>query len=172
MKILSARCADLPAVEWERLEELAEAEFSQYALVRETEWAQPDWCFRAFVGEEFAAFHNIILRTVRVDGIDVRVAGLNNVITVSAFRGRGVGSEMLRKSVSAWFALPGVECGMLLCADPLVHFYSKLQWRRLDAKVTYAQSTGARTWVANCMVLDPRGLIGSPHEVDLCGQPW
>jgi GNAT superfamily N-acetyltransferase len=172
VRIEVARCADLPAAEWERLEEIAEREFGQYALVRETEWAQPDWCYRAFDGAELVVFHNIILRTVRVDAVDIRVAGLNNMITLPAFRGRGAASRLLRETQPRWFDELQAEIGLLLCADALVPFYSRVGWQRLDARVTYYQTAGPRTWPANCMVLDPKGLIGSPREVDLRGLPW
>jgi GNAT superfamily N-acetyltransferase len=172
VRIEVTRCADVPAAEWQRLEEIAEGEFGQYALVRETEWAQPDWCYRAFDGEELVVFHNIILRTVRLDHDEVRAAGLNNMITLPSFRGRGAASRLLQETQPQWFDELRAEIGLLLCADALVPFYSKLGWRKLDARVAYDQSSGRKTWAANCMVLDPKGLIGSPREVDLCGLPW
>jgi GNAT superfamily N-acetyltransferase len=172
VRIEIARCADLPAEQWARLEEIAEAEFSQYALVRETEWAVPDWCYQALEGERLAAFHNIILRTVRMDGVERHVAGLNNVITLAAFRGRGVASKMLRETQTHWFESLGVQCGLLLCADPLVPFYLRLGWVKIAARVVYEQAAGSKVWPANCMVLDPHGVVVTPREVDLCGLPW
>jgi GNAT superfamily N-acetyltransferase len=172
VRIEGARCADLPAAEWERLEGIAEGEFGQFALVRETEWAQPDWCYRAFEGAELVVFHNIVLRTVSVGGVRLRAAGLNNMITLPKFRGRGAASELLRETQPRWFAELEAEIGLLLCADALVPFYSKLGWRLLESRVTYDQPAGRKTWAANCMGLDPRGLMESPREVDLCGLPW
>jgi GNAT superfamily N-acetyltransferase len=172
MRIEVTRCADVPAAEWERLEEIAEGEFGGYTIVRETAWAQPDWCYRAFDGAELVVFHNIVLRTVRVDGKDARAAGLSNMITLPAFRGRGAASRLLRETQPRWFDDLQAELGVLLCADALVAFYDKLGWRKLDARVTYDQPAGRKIWPANCMVLDPKGLIGAPREVDLCGLPW
>lgn len=172
MRIEAARCAELPAAEWERLEEIAEGEFGEYTLVRETTWAQPDWCYRAFDGAELAVFHNVVLRTVRVDGAEVRAAGLNNMITLPAFRGRGAATRLLSETQPRWFQELGAEIGLLLCADALMPFYARLGWRKLDARVTYDQPAGCRIWSANCMVLDRKGLIGAPRGVDLCGLPW
>ena len=125
-----------------------------------------------FEGDALAAFFNIVLRTVIVDGAPLRVAGLNNVITLAEFRGKGIASRALRETQSRWVDELHADCGLLLCADALVPFYQKLAWRKLDARVMYAQSSGERLWVANCMVFDPRAHVGSPREVELCGLPW
>jgi GNAT superfamily N-acetyltransferase len=172
VRVVSTRYAELPAERRAYLEEIAEAEFGQYALVRETEWAEPDWSFQVFEGESFAAFHNIILRTVRIDGIAVRAAGLNNVITLAAYRGRGVASHMLRETQPRWFEMFEVDCGMLLCADPLVPFYAGLGWKKPDAKVMYEQPSGVKTWPANCMVLKGEDSFAAAREIDLRGLPW
>jgi GNAT superfamily N-acetyltransferase len=172
MRILVARCSELPAGEWGRLEEIAEGEFSQYALVRETRWAQPDWCVRGFEAEQLAVFYNLILRTVNIDGAPVRVTGLNNMITLPAFRGRGVASRMLRDTQPWWLEEFEADCGMLLCADALVPFYAKLGWVRSEAQVRYAQPSGSKIWAANCMILSEDARYASAREIDLCGLPW
>lgn len=172
MRIEATPCCALPPEEWARLEAIAENVFGHYALVRETEWAQPDWCFRCHEGDALAAFHNLVLRSVEMDGAVVRVAGLNNMITMPAFRGRGVASWLLRATQPRWFEELDADCGMLLCAEELVPFYARLAWRRLEARVFYDQPSGKKTWAASCMVLDPKGLVGAPREVDLRGMPW
>lgn len=172
MKIVNSACAKVPTDEWARLEALAEHEFMRYEIVRETTWAEPDWNYRAYEDGELAVFYNLILRTVYVDGAAVRVAGLNNMITLEAFRGRGLASALLRETQPRWADVHRADCGLLLCADALLPFYSKLGWRKLDARVRFAQPSGSATWMANCMVLDPGGSIGEPREVDLGGLPW
>jgi predicted N-acetyltransferase YhbS len=170
VRIVTTRYADLPAERRAVLEDIAEAEFMQYQLVRETQWADPDWSFQAFDGETFVGFHNIVLRSVRVDGEPVRIAGLNNVVTLAAHRGRGFAARMLRETQPRWVPEFGAESGMLLCADPLVAFYSKLGWVRVNARVVYDQPAGRKVWAANCMTLDARATPA--EEVDLCGLPW
>ena len=140
--------------------------------MRDTQWATPDWSFMAFEGDELAAFYNIIERTVTIDGVPSRVAGLNNLVTLPAYRGHGIASRLLRDTQEHWFDSLGAECGLLLCADALLPFYSRLQWQKAEIRVTYAQPEGSRTWAANCMLLDPRGKAGAAREVDLCGLPW
>lgn len=150
----------------------ADAEFSRFALVRETRWAAPDWSYLAFEGDELAAFYNIIERVVKIDGVPVRVTGLNNLVTLPAYRGRGVASRLLGETQAQWFDSLGAECGLLLCADALLPFYSRRSWRKIAARVTYAQPEGPRTWVAHCMVLDPSRKLAGAREIDLAGLPW
>jgi aminoglycoside 2'-N-acetyltransferase I len=172
LKIVGSRYAELPAERRQQLAAAADAEFAQFALVRETQWASPDWSHLAFEGEALAAFYNLVERTVNSDGAPVRVAGLNNLVTLPAHRGRGLGSRLLRETQAQWFDSLGAEAGLLLCADALVPFYSRLNWQKVDARVTYAQPGGSQVWAANCMLLDPRRKMAATREIDLCGFPW
>ena len=150
----------------------AGAEFDRFELVRETRWATPDWTWLLHEGEALAAFYHLVERTVRIDGVAVRVAGLNNFITLPACRGRGLGSSLLQQTQAQWFDQLGAQSGLLLCADALIPFYTRLGWIPTHAKVTFAQPAGTRTWVANCMLLVPAGRQDSGREIDLCGLPW
>jgi hypothetical protein len=172
MKIVAARCADVPAEEWEKLQEIAWAEFNQYPLVRETHWAQPEWCYRGFVDQKLVVFYNLVLRSVRIDGTAVRVAGLNNMITLAAHRGGGHASRLLRETQANWREKFDVEGGLLLCADTLVPFYAKRGWVRTDAQVMYDQPSGKKSWAANCMLLDTQQQFPDLRQIDLCGLPW
>jgi len=147
-------------------------EFEQYAIVRETEWASPDVTFIAMNAADVAAYYNLVERVVRIDNVEVRVAGLNNMVTMPAFRRRGVASGLLRDSQPTWFKELGAECGLLLCADALLPFFSRLGWRRVSGRVVYSQTDGPRTWSASCMLLDPQGKQPVEKPVDLCGLPW
>jgi GNAT superfamily N-acetyltransferase len=172
VEILSSRTLELPAERREQLTAAAHAEFAQFDLVREIQWANPDWSYLAFDGGELAGFFNLIERNVAIDGVDARVAGLNNLVTMPAQRGRGVASRLLRETQPQWFDALGAECGLLLCADALLPFYSRLSWQRVEARVTFAQAGGARVWPANCMVLGSSLDAAAIREIDLCGLPW
>lgn len=172
MRIVTTPYRELPAAQRAHLEAIAEAEFGQHPLLGSTIWAEPDWSFRVFEGESLAAFHNIVLRTVRVDGAPLRVAGLNNVITLREFRGRGIGAGMLRETQPRWFTEFGAEGGLLLCAESLVPFYAALGWEPVSARVSYEQPAGHCIWAASCMALDPGRRAASAREVDLAGLPW
>lgn len=172
MRILQSRYFELPAERREQLDAAAHAEFEQYAIVRETDWATPDLTFMAMDGGHVAAYYNLVDRVVRIDGTPVRVAGLNNLVTMPAHRGRGVASALLRDTQPRWFDELGAECGMLLCADALLPFYGRLGWRKVPGAVMYAQPDETRTWSANCMLLDPKAKQPNANTVDLNGLPW
>lgn len=163
---------ELPAGRKLQLEAAIQAEFASFSIVRETRWATPEWTVMMLDGDALAAFYNLVERTVNVDGVPVRVAGLNNLVTLPAHRGRGVASRLLRETQEHWFDSLGAECGLLLCADALLPFYSRLNWQKAEVRVSYAQPDGSLTWAANCMLLDPLGKVAAAREIDLCGLPW
>jgi GNAT superfamily N-acetyltransferase len=151
---------------------LAEAEFGGFPIVRETVWAIPDWSFVGSVGEQVACFYHLVLREGQFDGEAVLLAGLNNLVTVPQFRGRGLASRLLRDTEAAWYDRFGAGCGLLLCADALLPFYSRLGWGQVRSKIRFAQPGGPRVWAANCM-LTARGRPSTdPAQIDLCGLPW
>lgn len=173
MKIVSLQNSEVPSDRRAQLDQLAEAEFGRFPLVRETAWAKPDWTFLGMEGEELTCFYHLITRVVSFEGEHKPVAGLNNLITLPAFRGRGLGSSLLLETTAFWFDSLGAEYGLLLCADALVPLYASLGWQETEASVTYAQPTGQRTWAANCMILSPtREEKLSIKRIDLCGLPW
>lgn len=172
MKIVSSRYADLPPDQRAYLENIAEEQFGHIPLVRETTWAEPDWAYLGYQGEKLVVFHNVILRSVSIDGAATRIAGLNNMITLPGCRGQGFASRLLRETQPEWFDRHGAQRGMLLCADELVPFYARLGWRRVDVPVRYEQPSGALVWAASCMVLDAAEAAMPRQEVKLCGLPW
>lgn len=172
MNIVRSRHDELPPARREQLDAAAHAEFEQYAIVRETEWAAADWTYQALEGEACVSYYNIVDRTVTVDGVATRVAGLNNMVTMPGYRGRGAASALLRQTQPLWFEELHAECGLLLCAGALVPFYSRLGWRKVSGRVVYSQPDGVRIWTESCMLLDPRGQWASAREIDLCGLPW
>lgn len=172
LRIVSAPYPQLPAEQRARLEDIADATFGHIPLVMETHWAEPDIAYLGYLGDDLAVFHNVILRTVEIDGAHVRVAGLNNMITLEAHRGRGLASSLLRRTQPTWFVELRVDIGMLLCADPLVPFYERLAWKRVEVPVRYEQPDGSRVWSANCMVLDAMGRALPRNQVHLRGLPW
>jgi GNAT superfamily N-acetyltransferase len=155
-----------------QMEHAARAEFQQFAIVRETRWAVPDWTCANFDGGKLAAFCHLVERTVSIDGVATRVVGLNNLVTLPAFRGRGIAASLLAHMQSDWLGSLGVECALLLCADALLPYYGRLGWRSSEAVVSYAQPDGTRTWPARCMLLTTDENHHRARSIDLCGLPW
>jgi GNAT superfamily N-acetyltransferase len=172
MRVLSHCAAELPGELRTRIEAAIHAEFDHFAIVRETAWAEPDWVYLAYADEDLAAFYFLFERTVRIDGAPRRALGLGNLVTLPAHRGRGVAATLLRQTEKDWFSANRAELALLLCADALAPYYSKLGWQDLAAPVAFAQPAGPRIWGARCMALTPDREPLQARQIDLGGLPW
>jgi GNAT superfamily N-acetyltransferase len=167
------RHEDLPQARRDELAAAASNAFDRFPIVRQTTWAAPDWSVLGTLDTRLACFYNAIQRTVQFDGRDVRVVGLNNLVTLPDFKGRGLASRLLQDTERMWFETLGASHGLLLCADALVPFYERLGWRSVPSEVRFAQpGKPSQTWAANCMLLHPDRRHDSPGVIDLAGLPW
>lgn len=166
------RHSDLPAKRSDELGLLANNEFDQFPIVRQTVWTTPDWSFLGMDEHNLACFYNLVERVVRFDDQPVEIVGLNNLVTAPGYKSRGLASELLRSTEAEWFTTLKARYGLLLCADHLIPFYARLGWQRVSSEVRYSQPERKHVWTANCMVLSPARERVEPHVIDLCGLPW
>jgi hypothetical protein len=155
----------------QQLDKLIDNEFGHIPIVKETEWAKPDWTIIYFLNGEIATFYNVIQRTIFVDKKPFQAAGINNVITAPAFRGQGFSSKVLTETKQFIFQELKRDIGLLLCADNLIPFYEKLSWYKVECPVFFEQTLGKKIWTANTMLLSVDKLL-TPKEIDLNGLPW
>lgn len=146
-------------------------EFGDIPIVQETAWATPDWTIIHFEDDEIASFYNIIERNIFIDDEEFKVAGINNVITPEAFRGKGYASKILKDTENLIFDELNCELGVLLCADELIPFYERLNWYKVECPVYFNQPDGKKLWNANVMLLSKKNKI-EPNHIDLNGFPW
>jgi len=154
-----------------QLDQFIHNEFGHIPIVQQTSWATPDWTLFYEEEESILSFYNIIERTILIDGIPVKVAGINNVKTPPAHRGMGYASLLLNQSRGFLFNELLSEHALLLCADAMIPYYEKLGWYKAAGNVYFEQPLGRRQWTANTMLLSPSESI-SPTEIDLQGLPW
>ena len=154
-----------------QLESFIDDEFGHIPIVKETEWAKPDWTIILYQNNEIATFYNIVERKIIVDENELKMAGINNVITPKKFRGNGFASKVLRETEDFIFNKLNSELGVLLCADALISFYERLNWHKVDCPVYYEQSNGKELWNANTMLLTKKEKP-NPKKIDLNGLPW
>ncbi|WP_439879908.1 GNAT family N-acetyltransferase [Pontibacter sp. MBLB2868] len=148
-------------------------EFGHVAFVQAHTWAQPDWSVIKYEGNSIAAFYNIVVRDVTIDGQLYKVAGINNVITPKAYRGKGFATEVLRTTEKLLFKELECSYGLLLCADALLPFYSRLGWYLVQASLYYDQPSGKQLYDSNVMILTPNHSAHiMPSEINLNGLPW
>lgn len=153
------------------LKSFIDDEFGHIPIVRETQWAKPDWTIISYANHEIATFYNIVERTILVDNNKMKIAGINNVITPKKFRGNGYASKILAEADKFIFDDLKSDLGVLLCADTLIPFYSRLGWYNVKCPVYFEQSDGKKLWEANTMLLTKNEKL-NPKRIDLNGLPW
>ncbi|WP_299701495.1 GNAT family N-acetyltransferase [uncultured Pontibacter sp.] len=155
------------------LNEFIAEEFGHVPFVQQQIWAKPDWTVLLEAGGEVATFCNIIVREVIMDGQRRSVAGINNVITPAAHRGKGYSSRVLRETSTFLFEHLHAELGLLLCADALVPFYERLGWYTVECQLVYDQPNGREEYDSNVMLLtNGHNASLAPRYIDLNGLPW
>jgi len=155
------------------LEACVHETFGHVPFVQERVWAQPDWAAVLYENEAIATFYQVVLRLVTIGSQVYKVAGVSNVITPMAYRGRGYASRILRETADFLFQELGCAYGLLLCADDLLPFYSRLNWYKVATTLYYDQPGGKQRYDSNVMLLAPANAAKlHPQSVDLNGLPW
>ncbi|WP_083674260.1 GNAT family N-acetyltransferase [Pontibacter lucknowensis] len=155
------------------LNECIAMEFGHVPFVQQRSWATPDWVVLWETDGEVATFCNIVEREILVDGQRRKAAGINNVITPAAHRGKGYASQVLREANAFLFRKLQANMGLLLCADALVPFYERLGWYTVDCQLVYDQPAGREEYDSNVMLLSPAHTNRqAPAHIDLQGLPW
>lgn len=94
-------------------------------------------------GGRFVATAQILPKTVRADGRELRVGGIGNVFTAAEYRHQGVASAVLERAVEI-MEREGFDLSLLFASR--LNFYGRLGWtshRRLLAAVTPPATTAA-----------------------------
>ncbi len=169
--IYISKYKELKTEERQFLEDITQQEFGHIPIVQNTEWSVPDWSVINTKENSIVTFYNIIVRSILIDNKEVKIAGINNVITPNRFRGLGYSSSTLNSTQSFIFEDLKCEAGLLLCADDLIPFYERLGWYTVDCPVYFDQSDAPKLWKANTMLLTPDKIL-KPKKIDLNGLPW
>ena len=166
------RHSELVGPEKDIIDKMAAVAFEGVTIVQNTVWSTPDWCVINYQDQEIAMYFNVVERLVSFDGLLLKVAGINNVITQPAFQGKNFASSTLKHSEEFLFKTLKASYALLLCGDELVDFYSKLGWRLTRAKLLVHQpGIGEMNWASNTMLLNPIPYT-DPKLINLNGLPW
>lgn len=116
-------------------------------------------------------------RVIDAGGVEVRVAGVGEVSVWPGAQGRGVGRLLMAELERVLRTEAPAAFGLLFCLEPLVGFYARAGWYRVDQPLRVIDpKTGEATeptWPT--MILPAlESLERWPHEgpVDLRGMPW
>lgn len=170
--------ADLSKRDLAALRELRDAVYPPEAEAdwfgAEMEWASAQW--RAGVRDPdgtLACHVGILLRAGRLDGRDVRIAGIEGVKTHPRYRRRGYAQSAMRSAAKFFHAQGGVDFGLLVCDRPLLEYYSRLGWREFTGRLHITQfGENAEFTHSRIMTIPVLGAAPEDGEIDLGGPPW
>jgi GNAT superfamily N-acetyltransferase len=114
----------------------------------------------------------LLRHTISVGEQPVKVCGVGSVVTALKAHGKGYASYAMRHVKTLMCEQWGVDFGLLFCRDPLVPFYERLGWQRLQEPVEIEQPSGPIPFPLNVMVLPCRAETWPTGRVKLNGLPW
>lgn len=120
------------------------------------------------------AHAGVVDRMVTAGEAPVRVAGIMNVFTLPAVRGRGFGKEILRRAMDEADAR-SFDIGMLFCDASLTAYYASLGWRESRGAEAVRVENGLRLPLPekNAAMVFPLRLSALPGgTVHLGGNDW
>ena len=160
--------SDLSAARTAELQALFEAQFAQSSF----QWAAPQWQVLTTIDDELVACVRLFERIITAAGQPLRVGGVGGVMTMPAWRRRGLASATLRRAAELLRAELRAEFALLLCRDEVAQVYAKLGWELVDGPTAFDQPGGRATYPRRTMIL-AFGDATWPHgPIDLCGLPW
>lgn len=139
----------------------------------EITWAHTDLHVLVLEAGEIVSNVEIFERRITVGGVPVHLGGIGGVATLKSWRRRGL-AEAALQAAQAYLREPlAVEFGLLICGEPMVHYYAKFGWKLVANELWIQQPQGRVLYHdAPTMVL-PVGRSDWPAgEIDLCGLPW
>ncbi len=139
---------------------------------KDTCWAKNDWHVMIWEENQIVSHVEIVDRLASVGGMPVRLGGIGGVSTLKAWRGRGLAETALRLAQAHLRQPLGVDFGLLICGEPLVHYYDKFGWKLTASQMWIEQPKGRVLFDALIMTLPVCKMDWPPGEIDLCGRPW
>lgn len=170
--IYIANHSDLNAYQLAQQKQLIAEEFGHIPIVAQTKWATPKIAVMKYQKDEIFSFYNIIEREITIDGSNVKAIGINNVITSPAYRGNNYAFNLLKETQQEILDKLKAEVGLLLCAEHMLPYYSRLNWCSVDCPVYFEKDGRSTQWMAYTMLLDNSGKFLSPNHIDINGLPW
>jgi GNAT superfamily N-acetyltransferase len=103
---------------------------------------------------------------------ELRIGGLNGVITRPEARGKGYGNLVVGAAEAHMRDEMDADFGMLFCHPELEPYYDSRGWVKVESPVTIVQPEGPRKTSHTVMVLAFRNAVWSDTPVVLNSLPW
>jgi GNAT superfamily N-acetyltransferase len=136
-----------------------------------TRYAGFDWYVTARAGGNDLSIAGVVERDGAVGGQAARLGLLGGVLTLPAFRGRGLGSEVVGRAMRLIEDELGCDFGVLMCGDEHVGFYERLGWNHVSNAMEYERFGATRLVEINTMVYECGDRSLPPGTIELKGLP-
>jgi predicted GNAT family N-acyltransferase len=137
-----------------------------------THWSDVDWHILITVGEELVSHVEIVEREAFVGQESIRLGGIGGVLTLPAWRGRGLAKVGMQKTQAFMCEELGVDFGLLMCDQEVVPFYSKLGWVEVEGPLVYDQPEGKVVFDDKVMIFACSDMSWPQGMIDIRGYPW
>ena len=125
----------------------------------------------ATAGGNDLSIAGVVERDGAVGGQGARLGLLGGVLTLPAFRGRGLGREVVGRATRLIEDELGCDFGVLMCGDELVGFYEGLGWKHVPNAMEYERFGTTRLVEINAMVYECGKRSLPPGTIELKGLP-
>ncbi len=119
-----------------------------------------------------ASHVGLIREVVYVNGVEVEIGGLGDVITVPEFQRRGLSQQAIGKALEIIWDEWELKFAMLFCFPALRSFYERMGWTVIEAPVSVAQPSGRIRMPAFTLAACRHGEAWPAGEVEVKGLPW
>lgn len=138
----------------------------------DTAWASVDWHILGWIDDELVGHVDVLRRLVLVREVKVTVAGIGGVVTKATWRGKGLGSRLMREAQRFMREGMAVDFGLLMCDQAMISFYESLGWHVVDGPLLYHQPSGQELFEDAVMVYPITEAEFPEGEIDVQGYPW
>jgi GNAT superfamily N-acetyltransferase len=136
-------------------------------------WSSPQWSALVEKDGHFVSQAGILLRWVRVNQQTICVAGVGSVLTLPAWRGRGLATAALQKATDFAQRRLMLPFALAICPEAATPFLLHQGWQIAPASLLCEQPNGRVPLMGEVALV--LSLARSPWPegtIDLNGSPW
>lgn len=127
---------------------------------------------QSYLDDELVGFAHVFVRKGLINDSPALIGGLGGVMTAKKHQGSGIGSKTVEIANDVILRNLRADLGVLLCKKPLITFYERLRWRRMQRPVIIYQASENVEWPHEAMILLRNPDDKLTNKLDLCGLPF
>lgn len=146
--------------------------FNRSLRKHEENWAKPKWVALVYLYRELVSFCYVIESKIFLNHEKVKIGGIGGVMTLPAYRGMGIVSELLDRMDKFMFDVLNVDYGLLVCDESLITFYRERGWYTVDCPVYYKPGNRLKLFEGNTMLKSVGNDQYQPDAITIAGKLW